>query len=167
MRATEISAIGVAMNYWLLKSEPSSFSIDDLQRAPNKTTNWDGVRNYQARNFMRDQMKRGDLAFFYQSNCDIPGIVGVVEIVREGYPDVTAFDSHHPYYDPKSDRHRPRWFMVDVRFRQKFSSVISLDSLKKKNLLSDLMILRKGNRLSITPVTKEQWDIIHQMVHGA
>src|SRR3990167_6411519 len=114
------------MNYWLLKSEPTSYSIDDLEREKNKTTCWDGVRNYQARNFMRDVMKKGDQAFLYHSNCEEPGIAGIVDIVREGYPDPTAWDPEDHHYDPQSTPSNPRWMMVDVKFRQKFPKIILL-----------------------------------------
>lgn len=151
------------MNYWLLKSEPTSYSIDDLFREKNKITRWDGVRNYQARNFMRDGMKKGDLAFFYHSNCEKPGIVGVVEVVRESYPDLTALDPEDHHYDPKSTPDNPRWLMVDIKFRKKFPQVISLQKLRQNPKLKDLLILRKGNRLSITPVSKAHWDAIMKL----
>ncbi|ACJ17962.1 EVE domain-containing protein [Coxiella burnetii] len=151
------------MNYWLLKSEPTSYSIDDLFREKNKITRWDGVRNYQARNFMRDGMKKGDLAFFYHSNCEKPGIVGVVEVVRESYPDLTALDPKDHHYDPKSTPDNPRWLMVDIKFRKKFPQVISLQELRQNPKLKDLLILRKGNRLSITPVSKAHWDAIMKL----
>ena len=148
------------MRYWLLKSEPGTYSIDDLKNEKNKITHWDGVRNYQARNFMRDDMKKGDLSFFYHSNCKEPGIVGVVNVVKESYPDFTAFDPEDHHYDPKSDPNKPRWFMVDVGFKKKFKQVITLTELKRNPKLKDMLILRKGNRLSITPLTKEQWDAV-------
>lgn len=151
------------MNYWLLKSEPTSYNIDHLQREKNKTTGWDGVRNYQARNFMRDAMKEGDLAFFYHSNCKEPGIAGIVEVVGEAHPDLTALDPEDHHYDPKSTHEDPRWVMVDVKFKQKFKDVISLQALRENPRLKDLLILRKGNRLSITPVTKKDWEVIVAM----
>lgn len=151
------------MNYWLLKSEPGSFSIEDLAKAKNKTTHWDGVRNYQARNFMRDQMKRGDLAFFYHSNCKEIGITGIVEVCKESYPDHTAFDPNDHHYDPKSNPDNPRWMMVDVRLKKKFKHTITLDQLKQNPKLKDMMILRKGNRLSITPLTVKEWEAIVKM----
>ena len=146
------------MNYWLMKSEPDVYGIDDLKAAG--VDHWDGVRNYQARNMMRDQMKPGDLAFFYHSNTEVPGIVGIMEIVREGYPDHTAFDPESKYYDPKSDPDNPRWFMVDVRFVRKLRRVIPLAELKQYPQLADMPLVKKGNRLSIMPVTPEQWDFI-------
>jgi predicted RNA-binding protein with PUA-like domain len=156
------------MNYWLMKSEPDAFSIDDLARAPKKTTCWDGVRNYQARNMLRDQMKKGDLAFFYHSNCELPGIAGVVEIVREGYPDHTAFDPEDHHFDPKSDPENPRWFMVDVKLKKKFSRVVSLRELKARTdkSLSGFQLLAKGNRLSVMPVTALQWKFIESLSQG-
>lgn len=150
------------MNYWLMKSEPETFSIDDLKKM--KREHWDGIRNYQARNMMRDDMKKGDLALFYHSNTTPPGIVGVMEIVKESYPDFTAFDPDSKYYDPKSTEDKPRWYMVDVRFKEKFKHMITLSALKANAALKDMLILRKGNRLSITPVTKKQWDAVLKMV---
>lgn len=148
------------MNYWLMKSEPETFSIDDLAARPKQTEPWDGVRNYQARNMLRGQMKKGDLAFFYHSNCTPPGIVGVVEIVKEGYPDFSAFEANSKYYDPASKADNPRWFMVDVQLKQKFKRLISLDELKQNPELQAMQLLRKGNRLSVMPVTAEQWAVI-------
>lgn len=150
------------MNYWLLKTEPSSFGIDDLARAPRKTTPWDGVRNYQARNFIRDGMKKGDQGLFYHSSCETPGVAGIVSVVREAYPDATAFEKGHHHYDEDSDPTEPRWFMVDVRLERKFDGVITLDELRKhaNGKLKDLIVLKRGNRLSITPVTKSEWQFI-------
>lgn len=153
------------MAYWLFKSEPETFSIDDLRQMPKKTEHWDGVRNYQARNFMRDEMKKGDLAFFYHSNCKEPGIVGMVEIVKEAYPDHTAFDPESKYYDPKSQLDNPRWFMVNVKFKCAFMHSLTLAEMKGHPELKDMFILRKGNRLSITPVTQSQWDYILKLVN--
>jgi predicted RNA-binding protein with PUA-like domain len=156
------------MKYWLMKSEPDAFSIDDLARARKKTTCWDGVRNYQARNMLRDQMRKGDLAFFYHSNCEVPGIVGIVEIVREGYPDHTAFDPEDHHFDAKSDPENPRWFMVDVKLKKKFSRVVSLRELKActDKSLSGFQLLAKGNRLSVMPVTTVQWKFIESLSQG-
>lgn len=151
------------MQYWLMKSEPDVFGIDHLEKMPKQTEHWDGVRNYQARNMMRDEMKRGDKVFFYHSNTKVPGIVGVMEVVREGYPDFTAWDPESKYYDPKSTEENPRWFMVDVKFVRKFTRTISLTELKEHPELEGMLLLRKGNRLSITPVTKEQWDFINTL----
>jgi predicted RNA-binding protein with PUA-like domain len=148
------------MNYWLMKSEPDVFGIDDLKNRNHQTEHWDGVRNYQARNYMRDQMKIGDQVFFYHSNCKQPGIVGIAEIVREAYPDLTAFDPNSEYYDPKSHRENPRWIMVDVKFVRKLKRTITLEELKQVSSLEDFPLTRRGNRLSIMPVTAEQWAII-------
>lgn len=150
------------MNHWLMKTEPSTFSIDDLAKAPKRTTCWDGVRNYQVRNMLRDQFAVGDLAFMYHSSCDIPGVVGVMKVVSKGYPDATAFDRKHAHYDPESDPKAPRWYMVDVRLEQRFSRVISLDELRRHvdGKLRDLLILKRGNRLSITPVSAAEWRFI-------
>jgi predicted RNA-binding protein with PUA-like domain len=148
------------MNYWLMKSEPSVFSVDDLQNKLNQTYCWDGVRNYQARNMMRDDMKIGDSAFFYHSNCAEPGIVGIIEVVKESYPDFTAFNPEHSYFDPKSSTENPRWFMVDIKLVRKLSRTISLQELKLLPELTDLALVRRGNRLSIMPVSAQQWAFI-------
>lgn len=148
------------MSYWLFKSEPETFSIDHLKACPKSTDAWNGVRNYQARNMLRDQIKAGDEGFFYHSNCKTPGIVGTVNIVRSSYPDPTQFHPDSEYYDPKSSLDKPRWFVVDVTFNRKFSSIISLQQLKMLPVLSQMPLLRRGNRLSVMPVTKEEWDAI-------
>ena len=150
------------MRYWLMKSEPDECSIDDVLAAPGRKTPWSGVRNYQARNFMRDQMKIGDGVLFYHSSCDVPGIAGVVTIVKEGYPDPTAFDASHHHYDAESDPQKPRWFMVDIKLDRKLKRVITLEELKQhaSGKLKDLVILKRGNRLSVTPVTKADWQFI-------
>ena len=149
------------MNYWLIKSEPDAFSIDDLKNAPGKKDHWDGIRNYQARNFIRDEMKNGDLAFFYHSNCKPPGIVGICEVVSEAYPDHTAFDPNEKYFDPKSDPENPRWMMVDVKYRRKTRRMISLEEIKQHaEQLEGFPLIRKGNRLSIMPVSKDHWEFI-------
>ena len=150
------------MAYWLMKSEPDVFGIDDLAKSPRKTTHWDGVRNFQARNFMRDQMRRGDLAFFYHSSCDQPGVAGIVEIVREGYPDHTAFDRSDQHFDPDSDPAAPRWYMVDVRLKRKFRHTIALATLREheQHALKGLALLKRGQRLSITPVSAAHWKFI-------
>jgi predicted RNA-binding protein with PUA-like domain len=156
------------MSYWLMKTEPTSFSVEDLERAPGKTTTWDGVRNYQARNMLRDQMKCGDHAFLYYSNCDEPGIVAIVEIVEEGYPDPTAFERKHHHYDPKSDPDKPRWFMVDVRLERRLKRIVTLRELRghASNKLNGMMLLRAGNRLSVTPVTAPHWKFILSLEAG-
>jgi predicted RNA-binding protein with PUA-like domain len=153
------------MNYWLLKSEPSTFSIDDLAAKPKRTTAWDGVRNYQARNMLRDSIKKGDSAFFYHSSCEVPGIAGIVTVVKEGYPDETAFDPKHHHYDADSRETDPRWYVIDVKLTRKFASVITLDTLKKHGgkALSDMILLRRGNRLSVMPVSKKEWDFILEL----
>ena len=151
------------MKYWLMKTEPDVFSIDDLKSNPNKTTQWEGVRNYQARNFMRDEMKKGDKVLIYHSNCKPPGIAGIAEVSKESYPDHFAWDKKSAYYDPKCDPENPRWFMVDVKFKKKFKEVLSLSALKEVKALETMLILRKGNRLSITPVTKKEFETIEKM----
>ena len=148
------------MNHWLMKSEPDVFGIDDLKSRPGKTEPWDGVRNYQARNMMRDQMKQGDRAFFYHSNCPEPGIAGVVEIIGSGRPDPTAFDPAVDHYDPKSDPAAPRWYLVDVKLDRRLSRVIPLAELKQHSQLADMLLLRRGNRLSIMPVDETHWEFI-------
>jgi predicted RNA-binding protein with PUA-like domain len=150
------------MNHWLLKSEPDTFGIDDLAAKPKKTAAWDGVRNYQARNMLRDSMKKGDTAFFYHSSTAVPGIAGIVRVVKEGYPDKTQFDSKDDHYDAESKPGDPRWFVVDVQLVRKFKRLITLDELRKhvSKQLSEFVILRRGNRLSVTPVTKGEWDFI-------
>jgi len=153
------------MNYWLMKSEPDVFGIDHLKAMPKKTEHWDGVRNYQARNMMRDAMKKGDQVFFYHSNCEAPGIVGIMKVVREGYPDHTAFDPKQKYYDPKSDPDKPRWYMVDVQYQRKLKRHITLAELKDYKALADCPLVRKGNRLSIMPLDKKQWDFILKLEH--
>ena len=150
------------MNYWLMKSEPGEFGIDDLVASPGRTTYWDGVRNYQARNFMRNDMQPGDRAFFYHSSCPEPGIAGVVRIASEAYPDHTAFDPTDKHYDPRSDPTDPRWFMVDIKLERKLERLIALAELRAfaDGELDGLLLLRRGNRLSITPVSEAHWDFI-------
>ena len=150
------------MKHWLFKTEPSTFGVDDLARAKRRTSIWDGVRNYQVRNMLRDEMKKGDLGFLYHSSCDVPGIYGVMKIVREGYPEPSALDRKHPYYDPDSDPESPRWYSVDVQLERRIDPPITLETLRKhaQEGLRDLVILRRGNRLSITPVTPQEWRFI-------
>lgn len=145
--------------YWLLKSEPESFSFDDLMKAPNQTSHWDGVRNYQARNFMRDEMKKGDLAFFYHSG-DEPGIVGIVEIVREGYPDHTAVDPKDAHYDPRTKGGESSWSMVDVRALEHLPRPITLSEMRTKPELQGMPLLQKGNRLSVQRVGAAEWNAV-------
>ncbi|MEM1244105.1 MAG: EVE domain-containing protein [Pseudomonadota bacterium] len=148
------------MNYWLMKSEPEAYSIDDLMNEPENFTAWDGVRNYQARNMLRDAVKAGDLAFFYHSNCNEPGIMGIMKVVKSAYPDFTAFDKKSPNYDPKSDAANPRWYVVDVQFVRKLKRNITLKEIKQSKQLSALQLVKKGNRLSVMPVTDSQWRSI-------
>lgn len=151
--------IKMKSNYWLLKSEPEVFSIDHLATCKGQTTAWDHVRNYQARNFIRDQMKPGDLAFFYHSNAKPPGIAGIVRITKQAYPDASQFDPTSEYFDHKSTKDNPRWYCVDVMFEKKFPSILSLENLKNKKELSK-MVLLNSSRLSVQPVTKEEWNHI-------
>lgn len=146
------------MNHWLMKSEPEAFSIDDLKR--KKQEAWDGVRNYQARNFMRDGMRPGDKVFFYHSNCAEPGIVGIAEVATDAYPDPSQFDPKSKYFDPGSSRDAPRWMLVDVKFVKKLKRTISLDELKNDAALVDMPLLRKGNRLSVMPIDGTHWKYI-------
>jgi predicted RNA-binding protein with PUA-like domain len=150
------------MNYWLFKSEPDGFSIDDLARSRDATTAWDGVRNYQVRNMIRDQMRAGDRGFFYHSSCEAPGIVGVVRVVRAGYPERAALDPKHRYYDADSDPANPRWYSVDVRLERRIDPPITLETLRKHahGALENMLVLRRGNRLSVTPVSAGEWRFV-------
>ena len=150
------------MRYWLMKTEPGTFGVDDLAAARGQTTSWDGVRNFQARNMLRDEMRRGDQAFLYHSSCAVPGIVAIMQIVKKGYPDPTAFDRKHHHYDADSDLLKPRWFMVDVQLKRRLARTITLEELRKHaaKQLSGLALLRAGNRLSITPVAPAHWKFI-------
>lgn len=149
------------MNYWLIKSEAEAFSIDDLKNSAGKKTHWDGVRNYQARNILRDDMQQGDLVFFYHSNCQTPGIAGIAEVASSAYPDHTAFDPDEQHFDADSDPDQPRWVMVDVRYKRKTRRIISLSELKQhEQQLDGFTLLRRGNRLSVLPVSKKHWDFI-------
>ncbi len=143
-----------------MKSEPEEFGIDDLKSRPNHTEAWDGIRNYQARNFIRDEMKPADLAFFYHSNCDTPGIAGIMKITSIARPDHTAFDQISNHFDPKSTHDNPRWFLVDVKFKRKFKRVITLAELRNHTPLKKMRLLQKGSRLSIMPVTNKEWEYI-------
>ena len=149
-----------AKRYWLFKSEPESFSIQHLAASPDQTTCWDGVRNYQARNFLRDDIKTGDGVLFYHSSTDIPAIVGVATVVKEGYADSTAWDPNDHHYDPKASPDKPIWQMVDIRLDRVFTQVLSLDALRAVPTLKDMELLRRGSRLSIQPVTKSEYDTI-------
>ena len=146
------------MRYWLMKTEPDEFSIDDL--AKKKVEPWTGVRNYQARNFMRDGMKVGDGVFFYHSSCAVPGVAGIAEVAATAYPDPTQFDKKSDYYDAASKREEPRWFLVDVKFKRKLKRTIALTELKDRKELDGFALLARGNRLSVLPVTKAEWDFI-------
>lgn len=149
------------MATWLLKSEPDVYSIDDLKR--DKRTHWEGVRNYQARNYLRDQLKAGDRVLFYHSNAEPPGIAGVAKVVREGYPDPSQFDKKSDYYDPKSKQETPAWYMVDVGFVEKFARPITLPELKKTKGLEKMVLLQKGSRLSVQPVSEVEYAIIAKL----
>lgn len=151
--------------YWLMKSEPSAFSIDDLIRSPKQTTCWDGVRNYQARNFMRS-MAIGDQVFYYHSNADPPAIVGIAEVVKTAYPDPTQFDKKDSHYDSKSRPDQPRWDMVDIKYVRKFARTLTLEELRKDSALKGMVLLRKGSRLSIQPVTPHEWAHIVSLGEG-
>ncbi|HEY5610987.1 MAG TPA: EVE domain-containing protein [Thermoanaerobaculia bacterium] len=144
--------------YWLMKCEPAAYTIDDLER--DQVTSWEGVRNYQARNFMRDQMKVGDDVLFYASNAEPSGVTGLAEVAREGYPDVFAFKKGHKYFDPESDPSKPAWYAVDIRFVEKFPTLVPLDVLKKTRGLEKMMVVQRGSRLSVQPVTKGEYDIV-------
>jgi predicted RNA-binding protein with PUA-like domain len=148
-----------SMRYWLMKSEPDEFGIDDLVRAPRKTTAWFGVRNYQARNFMRDEMRVGDGVLFYHSSCPEPGIAGIAEVASAAYPDETQFDPKSPYYDPKAKRDDPRWMLVDVKLVKK-TRLMPLEEMRAASALAGMATLRRGNRLSITPVTAAEWKAV-------
>jgi predicted RNA-binding protein with PUA-like domain len=151
------------MKYWLVKAEPDCFSIDDLAKSKNKTTCWDGVRNYQARNFMRDDMKIGDRVFFYHSNADPTAVVGVCEVAKEAYPDHTQFDPEDKHFDPKADPTNPRWVMVDIKLVKKFKNPVPLAEIKDNPKLQKMKLVQRGNRLSVMPVEKNEWDEILKM----
>ena len=150
----------MAKKYWLMKSEPDTYSFDDLKKEPKQTASWEGVRNYQARNYMRDEMRVGDGVLFYHSSCKEPGIVGVAEVCREAYPDFTAWDKKSNYYDPKSTEENPRWFMVDIKYKKPFARLITLKEIKNLPKLKDMKVVQKGQRLSVQPVTKGEFEAI-------
>lgn len=152
-----------AKRYWLLKSEPECYSVDHLARESTQTTYWDGVRNYQARNFLRDDLQVGDLAFFYHSNADPPAIAGVVQVVQAGYPDHTAWNPQSDHYDPQSTPDNPRWFMVDVQLVDRFPTPLSLDQLRTVPALADMELLRRGSRLSVQPVRASEYRAIMKL----
>ena len=151
------------MKYWLVKSEPDVFSIDDLAESKDKKTFWDGVRNYQARNFMRDEMKKGDGVLFYHSNTDPNAVVGYCKIVKEGYPDHTQFDPDNKHFFPSADPANPSWYMVDIKLEKKFKNPVTLAAIKENPKLQDMRLVQRGNRLSVMPVNKKEWDEILKM----
>ncbi len=146
-----------------MKSEPDAFSFDDLKKRPKKTEPWNGVRNYQARNFMRDEMKPGDLILFYHSSCEVPGVAGIAEVASRPYPDSTQFDPESDYFDPKATLEVPRWFLIDVKYHQDLKKHVSLEELKKQKKLAEMRLLQQGNRLSILPVTREEFEFIKKL----
>ncbi len=149
--------------YWLFKSEPSDYSIQDLRKEKRKTACWDGVRNYQARNLLRDEVKKGDRVFFYHSNSKPSGVVGIAEVAKEGYPDPTAFDPKAKHFDPKSDPDNPRWYAVDLRFVEEFDGTVALATLRETKGLEDMLLLRRGQRLSIQKVSAKEWKVVTKM----
>lgn len=153
----------MAISYWLMKSEPSAFSIEDLKNSEGKTTYWNGVRNYQARNFLRDEIKKGDKVLFYHSNAEPTAAVGVCEVVKSGYPDYTAFDPESKYFDPKSTPDNPTWYMVDIKLKSIFKKPVTLEQMRMNSKLKEMKLLQRGNRLSVLPVTKEEFDTILKM----
>ena len=153
----------MAPKYWLMKSEPDVFSFDDLKQAAKSTTHWDGVRNYQARNFMRDEMKVGDLVLYYHSNCEEPGVVGIAEVVKEAYPDNTSWDPNSKYFDPKSTPDNPRWFMVDIKWKQPLDKTVTLQDMKTTPELEGMKVIQRGQRLSVQPVEKHHFDKVVEM----
>lgn len=153
----------MSKKYWLMKSEGDCYPIDSLEKAENQTTYWDGVRNYQARNYLRDEIKVGDGVLFYHSNSEPSGVFGVCEVVKEGYPDFTAFDSENMHYDPKSIMEKPTWYMVDIKFIKKLKNPVTLQDIKANPKLNEMKLVQKGNRLSVMPVTKEEFNEIIKM----
>ena len=146
--------------YWLMKSEPDCYSFEDLLNEKRGQGHWEGVRNFQARNFMKNDMRVGDGVLFYYSSCPVPGVVGTASVASEPYPDHTQFDAKSEYYDPTSRKERPKWWMVDVKPGKKFKNFVPLQQLRETHGLEEMITLRRGNRLSITPVTKDEWEII-------
>lgn len=166
MPSTKPSTTPATRRYWLLKTEADCFSYDDLLASPRRTTYWSGVRNYQARNFMRDQMRKGDGVLFYHSSAEPSGIVGTAEIVREGYPDFTAWDPGDEHFDPKSTEDHPIWYMVDIRAGERFDNFLSLKDLRHVRALDSMELLRRGSRLSVQPVSAREWAVICEMGRG-
>jgi predicted RNA-binding protein with PUA-like domain len=157
------------MTYWLMKSEPDTFGVDHLLRAPRQTAGWDGVRNYQARNLLRDRFATGDRAFFYHSSCPVPGVYGVMEVVRAGHPDPSQFDRRSPHFDAASDPANPRWYQVEVRLLEKFPRPVTLAAMREhaRGALSGLALLRRGNRLSVMPMSADEWNFITRLARDA
>ncbi len=154
------------VNYWLMKSEPDAFSWEDLKKEPGRKSSWDGVRNYQARNYMRDEMRRGDRVFFYHSSVKLPSIMGVAKVVKEAHPDPTALDPDNPHFDPKSSPENPRWFMVEIQYERDFTPPITREELKEVEELREMLLLRKGSRLSVMPVHEKEWNRIMALRAG-
>ena len=149
------------MSYWLMKSEPDTYSIDDLAR--DGRTHWEGIRNYRARNMIRDEMRPGDRAYFYHSSCEVPAVVGVMKIASEAYPDPTQFDRKSHYYDPKSTQDNPRWFVVDVEFEKKLPQPVTLAEIRERKSFADFRLVKRGNRLSVLPVSAKHWNAVQKM----
>ena len=166
-RGRDAAAARRGRRHWLLKSEPESFSFDDLMAGPGRTTCWDGVRNYQARNFMRDEMRVGDLVLFYHSSVEPSGVAGVAEVVRDAYPDHTAFDRADPHFDPKSRPEAPAWMMVDVRATERFPRLVTLAELRATPGLEGMALLRRGNRLSVQPVSAAEFALVRELAYRA
>ncbi len=148
------------MKYWLMKTEPSTFGLEDLKRAPGQTTCWDGVRNFQARNMLRDEMRKGDHAFLYHSSCEPPGVAGLARVVRAGFPDPSQFNPRDPHFDPASPREEPRWYAVGLQATRRLARFVPLDELRAEPGLSGMALLRRGNRLSVLPVSAAEWKIV-------
>ena len=153
----------MSKKFWLFKSAPSEFSWEELKKNKKQTTGWDGVRNYQARNFLRDEMKKGDGVLFYQSSTDPLAVVGYCEVVKEGYPDHTQFDKKNDHFDPKAKKESPTWYMVDIKLKKEFEKPVTLESIKVNPKLKNMKLIQRGQRLSIQPVTKSEWDEILKM----
>ncbi len=153
----------MARRYWLMKSDPQTFGLRHLKRSQNRTTCWDGVRNYQARNLLRDEIKKGDVVLYYHSRTPPMGVAGLARVVREGYPDPTQFDAKDKYHDPKSQKDAPRWYCVDIKFTRKFKNVVTLAAMKAEKRLGKMMVVQRGARLSVQPVTKAAYEIVLEM----
>src|SRR3989344_2969289 len=151
------------INYWLFKSEPTSYSFEKLKQSFQQTTRWDGVRNYQARNYLRDHCKKGDMVLFYHSNIEQPAVMGLAMVIKEGYPDLTAFDKKDVHYDPESKKEKPTWYLVDIKLVKPFRKPVTLEEIKKNTKLKNMVLVQKGSRLSVQPVTKEEFEEIERM----